>query len=78
MDKIWLRHYPTGVPHEIDPSVYHSLVELMDEGFAAHRDKPAYKFMGQTWTFAQIDQASQAFAAYLQSLALPAGARAGP
>ncbi|MBC7701220.1 long-chain-fatty-acid--CoA ligase [Aquabacterium sp.] len=75
MDKIWLRHYPTGVPHEIDPSVYRSLVELMDEGFAAHIDKPAYKFMGQTWTFAQIDQASQAFAAYLQGLGLPAGAR---
>ena len=75
MDKIWLRHYPTGVPHEIDPSVYRSLVELMDEGFAAHRDKPAYKFMGRAWTFAQIDQASQAFAAYLQGLGLPPGAR---
>jgi long-chain acyl-CoA synthetase len=75
MDKIWLRHYPTEVPHEIDPSVYRSLVELMDEGFAKHRDKAAYKFMGQTWSFAQIDQASQAFAAYLQSLGLPAGAR---
>ncbi|CAH0350966.1 long-chain-fatty-acid--CoA ligase [Aquabacterium sp. CECT 9606] len=75
MDKIWLRHYPSGVPHEIDPSVYRSLVELMDEGFAAHRDKAAYKFMGQTWTFAQIDRLSQAFAAYLQGLGLPAGAR---
>ncbi|MBA4108994.1 MAG: long-chain fatty acid--CoA ligase [Leptothrix sp. (in: Bacteria)] len=75
MDKIWLRHYPSGVPHEIDPSVYRSLVELMDEGFAAHRDKAAYKFMGQTWSFAQIDRLSQAFAAYLQGLGLPAGAR---
>jgi len=75
MDKIWLRHYPTGVPHEIDPSVYSSLVELMDEGFKAHGSKPAYKFMGRAWSFARIDQASQAFAGYLQGLGLQPGAR---
>ncbi|RZI82332.1 MAG: long-chain-fatty-acid--CoA ligase [Rubrivivax sp.] len=75
MDKIWLKHYPAEVPHEIDPSVYRSLVELMDEGFAAHRDKPAYTLMGKVWTFAQIDQASQAFAAYLQGLGLQPGDR---
>ncbi len=75
MDKIWLKHYPPDVPAEIDPSVYRSLVELMDEGFAAHRDKPAYKFMGKAWTFEQIDLASQAFAAYLQRLGLQRGDR---
>jgi long-chain acyl-CoA synthetase len=75
MEKIWLKHYPNEVPHEIDPSAYRSLVELMDEGFAAHREKPAYKSMGKVWTYDQIDQASQAFASYLQSLGLAPGDR---
>jgi long-chain acyl-CoA synthetase len=51
------------------------LVEMMDEGFAAHRNKPAYTTMGKAWTFAQIDQASQAFASYLQGLGLQRGDR---
>jgi long-chain acyl-CoA synthetase len=75
MDKIWFKHYPNGVPHEIDPSMYRSLVELIDEGFAKHRDQPAYKCMGQAWSFAQIDQASRAFSAYLQGLGLQQGDR---
>ena len=75
MDKIWLKQYPSEVPHDIDPSTYRSLVGLMDEGFSVHRDKAAYKFMGKTWTFGQIDELSKAFAAYLQGLGLQPGDR---
>ena len=75
MDKIWLRYYPSGVPHEIDASVYRSLVELMDDGFSAHRDKAAYKCLGKSWTFGDIDRASRVFAAYLQGLGLAPGDR---
>ncbi|HET6786574.1 MAG TPA: AMP-binding protein, partial [Aquabacterium sp.] len=74
-DKIWLKHYPPGVPHDIDPSIYRSLVELLEEGFSTHRDKAAYAFMGKRFTFSQIDDASRAFAAYLQGLGLVAGDR---
>jgi len=75
MDKIWLKHYPPGVPHTIDPSAYRSLVELLDEGLGRHAALPAYRFMGHAWTFADIDAASRAFCAYLQSLGLNAGDR---
>jgi long-chain acyl-CoA synthetase len=74
-DKIWLKHYPPGVPHDIDPSIYRSLVELLEEGFSTHRDKAAYAFMGKRFTFSQIDDTSRAFAAYLQSLGLVPGDR---
>jgi len=73
--KIWLKHYPAGVPHDIDPTVYRSLVELIDEGFATYRDKPAYVFMGKRYSFGQIDLDSRAFGAYLQGLGLQPGDR---
>jgi len=66
--KPWLKHYPPGVPPEIDPATYGSLVELIDEGLTKHRDKAAYAFMGQRFSFGQIDLDSRAFGAYLQSL----------
>ena len=32
-DRIWLGSYPEGVPADIDPSRYESLVVLMEESF---------------------------------------------
>ncbi|MEY2838794.1 MAG: hypothetical protein RJB60_1093, partial [Pseudomonadota bacterium] len=56
-------------------TVYRSLVELIDEGFATYRDKPAYVFMGKRYSFGQIDLDSRAFGAYLQGLGLKPGDR---
>ena len=75
MDKIWLRHYPAGVPAEIDVGRYHSLVDLLDESFKTHAAATAYRFMGHTYPFRQIDEASRAFGAWLQTLGLQRGDR---
>ena len=75
MEKTWLRHYPAGVPAEIDVAQYGSLVELLEESFAKHRAAAAYRFMGKTIGFAQVDEQSRAMAAYLQNLALERGDR---
>ena len=75
MEKIWLKHYPAGVPAEVKVDVYPSLIALLEESFRKHRDLPAYKFMGKTISFGQIDDISRAFAAYLQSLGLVRGDR---
>jgi long-chain acyl-CoA synthetase len=74
-DRIWLQSYPPGVPAEIDPSVYRSLVELMEESFRKYADRVAYSFMGKDITYAQVDSLSQALAAYFQSLGLVKGDR---
>ncbi|WP_334136154.1 long-chain-fatty-acid--CoA ligase [Tepidimonas sp.] len=74
-DKPWLKHYPEGVPAEIDPSRYRSLVALMEESFAQYADRPAYSFLGKEWTYREVDEASRALAAYLQSLGLQRGDR---
>jgi long-chain acyl-CoA synthetase len=75
MERPWLRHYPPGVPAEIDPSKYSSLVAMFDESFQAHRAKDALVCMGKTMTYADLDQSSRAFAAWLQSKGIARGAR---
>jgi long-chain acyl-CoA synthetase len=75
MDKIWLKQYPAGVPAQIDVALYPSLVALMEESFTKYRSLPAYIFMGRAITFGQVDDASRALAAYLQSLGLDKGDR---
>src|SRR5476651_830878 len=75
MERPWLRHYPPGMPAEIDPSRYASLVAMFEESFLAHRDRDAFICMGKTLTYAQLDEASHAFAAWLQSEGLKRGAR---
>jgi long-chain acyl-CoA synthetase len=75
MQRPWLRNYPPGVPAEIDPSRYASLMAMFDESFKAHRGKDAFICMGKTLTYADLDLSSRAFAAWLQSKGLPRGAR---
>jgi long-chain acyl-CoA synthetase len=75
MEKTWLKQYPAGVPAEIDVAQYPSLVALLDEAFRTHASKPAYRFMGKTVTFQDVDDASRAFAAWLQSQNLVRGDR---
>ena len=74
-DRPWLKAYPAGVPADIDPSAYASLVALMEESFSKYGDRGAYSFMGKEVTFAQIDRLSQALGAYLQGLGLLKGDR---
>ncbi|WP_421887537.1 long-chain-fatty-acid--CoA ligase [Methylibium sp.] len=75
MDPIWLKHYPAGVPHAIDVAQYPSLVALIDDSFRKFSSLSAYKFMGKAFSFAQVDEMSRSFAAYLQTLGLAAGDR---
>jgi long-chain acyl-CoA synthetase len=74
-DRPWLASYSPGVPADIDPSRYESLVQLMEESFQKFANRPAYSFMGKEISYAQTDSLSRAFAAYLQSLGLAKGDR---
>ena len=75
MEKTWLKQYPAGVPAEINVEQYTSLVALLDESFKKFGARVAYKFMGKAISFAQVDDASRALAAYLQTLGLDKGDR---
>jgi long-chain acyl-CoA synthetase len=71
----WLKAYPQGVPADIDPSQYGSLVQLMEESFQKFAARTAYSFMGKDLSFGETDSLSRAFAAYLQGLGLAKGDR---
>jgi long-chain acyl-CoA synthetase len=74
-DRPWLAAYPPGVPADINPDSFASLGQLVEDSLRQHAAHTAYAFMGKDFSFAQIDQASRAFAAYLQSLGLAPGDR---
>ena len=75
MERLWLRHYPPGVPADIDPSRYPSLVAMFDEGFTAFAAREACVCMGKSLTYGELDEASRALAGWLQSRGLKRGAR---
>jgi len=69
MEKIWLKHYPPGVPAEINPDEYTSLVDMFHKSCAKYGELPAYTNMGSTITFNQLEVMTRDFAAWLQSSA---------
>ncbi len=75
MEKIWLQHYPAGVPATIDPERYPSLVALMEESFQKYRERPAYLLMGKSISFGDIDRLSDQLAAHLQARGIAKGDR---
>jgi long-chain acyl-CoA synthetase len=66
LDRNWLNQYPPGVPADIDPDTYASLKDVIEEAFVTHRPLPSFTNMGATLTYAQLDELSRAFAAWLQ------------
>ena len=75
MDRIWLANYPPGVPADIDPAQYPSLVALFEESFAKYRAADAYTCMDKRLTYGQLDDMSRALAAWLQKRGLERGDR---
>jgi long-chain acyl-CoA synthetase len=66
LDRIWLKNYPAGIPADIDTSEYSSLKALIEEACARYQHAPAYTNMGATLSYAQLDELSRSFAAWLQ------------
>jgi long-chain acyl-CoA synthetase len=75
LEKIWLRHYPPGVPTEIDLGQYGSIGELFESSTKKYRERPAYTNMGRTISFEDLDRLSRDFGAWLQAKGLARGAR---
>jgi acyl-CoA synthetase (AMP-forming)/AMP-acid ligase II len=75
MDKPWLRSYPDGVPHTIDPGQYRSLTQLLEESFRKHAARPFSVCMEQWMTYRELDELSAALGAWLQAQGLEPGAR---
>jgi long-chain acyl-CoA synthetase len=75
MQRPWLQHYPAGVPAEIDPARYASLIAIFEESFTRFPNREACICMGKAITYAELDEASRAYAGFLQARRLTRGAR---
>ena len=66
MDKPWLQSYPPGIPEEIDTHAYASVVEIFTESTQRFADRPAFRNMGKTISYRELDQLSKQFASWCQ------------
>jgi len=62
----WYKKYPVGIPHNIGPLEYNSMVELYEAASKKYRELIAYECLGGKLTFGDVDRLSTDFAAYLQ------------
>ena len=75
MEKIWLKSYPPGVPHDVNPEQYASLTQLLEESFRKNASSRFAVCMESWMTYGQLDQLSSALGAWLHSLGLAPDAR---
>jgi len=76
MEKIWLKHYPAGVPAEIDLNEFRSIGDLFARSVKQYGERKAYINMDKAITYAELERLSAAFGSYCQSvLKLPKGSR---
>jgi len=75
MDKIWLKNYPDGVPHDIEPEQYRSAAHLIEEAMRKHAANPFSVCMERWMSYAELDRYSAQLGAWLQGQGLEPGAR---
>jgi long-chain acyl-CoA synthetase len=64
-ERPWLKSYPKGVPAEIDVNEYTSIPAILLSACARFNQRPAFENMGKVLSYAEIDDLSARFAAYL-------------
>lgn len=76
MTKRWLKHYDPEVPPHIDyPCI--PVYQLLEDTAARYPDRPSVRFYGRQFTFRQIQDLSNRFAAGLHKLGIKKGDRVG-
>jgi len=55
------------VPEQINPAAFRSIVEVFETSCKKFADRPAFKNMGVTLTYRELDRRSQQFAAFLRN-----------
>lgn len=71
----WTKFYPSGVPANIDPAKYNSLIDYIVEKCTEYKSRKAFSCMGKELTYGQVHKMSDQLAAYLQSRGLEPGDR---
>ncbi len=75
MERIWHKSYPYGVPADIETDGRTTLVSIVQESCRRFPDKTAYISMGKSITYADLDDLTRRFAAWLHANGLGRGDR---
>ena len=75
MNQPWFGAYPEGVAHTVHPEQFASVAQLLEESFKKHASSRFSVCMDRWMTYGELDQASAAVGAWLQSRGLSPGAR---
>lgn len=73
MEKIWLKHYDSSIDEHIDADIVPSLLEVFEQSVAKYKNATAFINMDHKMSFAELDDLSRQFAAYLQNSGLQKG-----
>jgi long-chain acyl-CoA synthetase len=71
----WLAHYDPGVPASLAPYPHRTLLDYVNDGARERPQHPAFLFKGRPFTLAELERASDSFAAALASLGVQRGDR---
>ena len=63
----WVKSYQPGVPEQINPTAYRSIVAVFESACEKFADRPAFQNMGVTLTYRELDRRSKQFAAFLRN-----------
>ena len=75
MDKFWLKSYPEGVSHTVNPDQFRSLNQLLEDSFKKNASRPFSVCMDRWMSYGELDELSSAMAVWLQAQGLEPGAR---
>lgn len=59
--------YPEGLPATVDVDKYTNVVDVFNHSVKKYADRPAFTALGKTLSYAELDQLTADFAAYLQN-----------
>ena len=76
-DRPWLKHYPTGVPANINSDQYPSVNAFFDAMVEKYKSKPAFGCMGSTISYNELHKKALQLGAYLHYRGLEPGDRVG-
>ncbi|MES3039107.1 MAG: AMP-binding protein [Bdellovibrionota bacterium] len=67
MERIWLKNYPKGVPADIDPTQYASIIDVFNDACKQFGPQPAFTNLGVTLTFDQLHKMVDNMASFYQN-----------
>ncbi|MCF6764192.1 AMP-binding protein [Thiotrichales bacterium 19S3-7] len=78
MERIWLKHYPKDIPHDITLKPHENLVSIYETACKNFAQRPADECLNQQISYAELFKLSTQFAAFCQqTLKLNPGDRIG-